>query len=329
MKNVCVKMMMCLLIMAICSGQGIAKEPLQPVTIQLDWVANVAFAGILVAKDRGWYQETGIDLTIREAESGLSTIDAVLAGKAQIGVAEGAEIIEARVKGQKVRAVAAHFQKSPYCLISKKSSGITAPDQLAGKRIGISPYDITLMLKIVLANQAVAFKDIVLVRVENFQPLVDDEIDVCQGYMSNELLTLRQQGHKVAYIPAFKYGYDFYSSVCFVTDAMIQKHPELIRKFLEVSLRGWEEAFKNPAATAQVVVEKYYPEGSVPHETESLKMLELVARLAEGRKRLGWMEEEYWAKGIDILHKFKQTDRKIPATDVFTLKFLESVYFKK
>ncbi|MDM8524388.1 hypothetical protein QUF80_13555 [Desulfococcaceae bacterium HSG8] len=44
------------------------------------------------------------------------------------------------------------------------------------------------------------------------------------------------------------------------------------------------------------------------------------------------MEEEYWAKGIDILHKFKQIDKKIPAadaTDVFTLKFLESVYFGK
>jgi len=41
------------------------------------------------------------------------------------------------------------------------------------------------------------------------------------------------------------------------------------------------------------------------------------------------LEEEYWAKGIDILHKFKQIDKKIPADDVFTLEFLESVYFGK
>ncbi len=328
MKNVCVTMM-CLFIMALCPGQGLAKEPLQPMTIQLDWVTNVAFAGILAAKDRGRYREAGIDLTIRGTESGLSPIDAVLAGKAQIGVAEGAEIIEAMAKGQKVRAIATHFQRSPYCLISKESSGITVPDQLTGKRIGISPYDTTLMLKIVLANQAVAFKDIVLVRIENLQPFINDEIDVCQGYMSNELLTLRDQGHKVAYIPAFNYGYDFYSSVCFVTDAMIQKQPELIRKFLEVSLRGWEEAFKNPATTAQVVVEKYYPEGSVPHETESLKILKFVAKLGEGRKYLGWMEEEYWAKGVDILHKFKHIEKKIPAKDLFTLEFLRNIYFMK
>ena len=82
-------------------------------------------------------------------------------------------------------------------------------------------------------------------------------------------------------------------------------------------------------STAKLVVEKYYPEGSVSQQTESLKAFEFLARLGEGRKRLGWMEKEYWAKGIDILHKFGQTDRKIPAADVFTMKFLEDVYFGK
>jgi len=52
MKNAGVRMMMCLLTVAIWSGQGIAKKPLQTVTIQLNWVTNTEFAGILLAKER-------------------------------------------------------------------------------------------------------------------------------------------------------------------------------------------------------------------------------------------------------------------------------------
>jgi ABC-type nitrate/sulfonate/bicarbonate transport system substrate-binding protein len=308
------------------ASPGLAETPLQPLTIQLDWVANAAFSGILVAKDRGWYRESGIDLTILEK---ASSVDIVLSGKAQIGVAEGAVIIESRSKGQEIRAIAAHYQKSPYCLIAKESSGITAPEQLAGKKIGVPKYVDTLMLSIVLATQGLTLEDIVLVRTAgNIQPFINDEIDVCQGYMNNEYISLRQQGYKIAYIPAFKYGYDFYSSVCFATDTMIQKQPELIRKFLKVSLRGWEEAFRNQESTAQLVVEKFYPQGSVPHETESLKFLKFVAKIGEGKKYLGWMEESFWAKGIDILYEFKQIEKKIPAKDVFTPQFLRDIYFE-
>ncbi|MDM8551375.1 ABC transporter substrate-binding protein [Desulfobacterales bacterium HSG2] len=330
MKNVCVKMMMCLVIVAMCVGQGIAKEPLQPVTIQLNWVTNAEFAGILLAKDRGWYEEAGIDLTVKGWEAGIDPIDEVVTGKALIGVTEGSDIIKARVNEKKIRATAVQFQKSPFCLVSKKSLGIETPEQLTQKKIGTNTAAGILMTKIVLANAGLKYNDITPVRIGwDIQVLFDDKIDVYPGYMNNEPLTMKEKGYETNVIPAFKYGYDFYSEVYFVTDTMIQKRPDLIRKFLDATLRGWKEAFNDLAGTAKLVVEKYYPEGSVRQQTESLKVFKFLARLGEGRKYLGWMEEEYWAKGIDILHKFRQTDRKIPAADVFTLKFLESVYFGK
>ena len=322
-------MMMCLLIVAICSGQGIAKEPLQPVTVRLNWVTNVQFAGVMLAKERGWYEEAGIDLTIRGWETGLSPLEEVIAGKAQIGMAEGANMIKARSERKKIRAIAAQFQKSPFCLISKKKQGIKTPEQLRGKRVGIYHPTDTFMIKIILADTGMKYDDIVPVEVGDFQSLLDDRTDVVPGYMNNQPLTMKEKGYEANVIPAFKHGYDFYSGVYFVTEAMIRKQPDMIRKFLDATLRGWEEAFRDPAATAKLVVEKYYPEGSVSQQTESLKVFKFLARLAEGRKRLGWMEKEYWAKGIDILYKFKQIDRKIPADDVFTLEFLESVYFGK
>ncbi|MDM8524389.1 ABC transporter substrate-binding protein [Desulfococcaceae bacterium HSG8] len=325
MKNVCVRMMMCLLIVALCSGQGFAKEPPQPVTIQLNWVTNVEFAGVLLAKERGWYEEAGIDLTIRGWKSDISLIEEVIAGKAQIGVSNGAGIIAARSKGKKIRAIAVQFQKSPFCLISKKKREIETPAQLKGKKIGTKTSSSIMMIKIVLANAGLAYNEIIPVKMGwDIQPLIDDLIDVCPGYMNSEPLAMKEKGYETNLIPAFKHGYDFYSEVYFVTDTMIQKQPDMIRKFLDATLRGWKEAFKDPAATAKLIVEKYYPKGSVSQQTESLKVFKFLATIGVGESLIGYMERPFWQKGIDILYKFKQIDRKIPAEDVFTSEFLKA-----
>ena len=330
MKNVWIRMMMGLLIVALCSGQGIAKEPLQPVTIQLNWVTNVQFAGVLLAKERGWYEEAGIDLTVRGWKPGVSPIAEVTAGRAQIGVVEGDTLIKAGVGGNAIKAIATQFQKTPFCLMSKKSLGIETPEQLKGKKIGINSTAV-VMTKIVLASKGLGLEDITTVPIESedVRPLIKDEIDAYVGFMNAQPLTLKEKGYEINVIPAFRHGYDFYSGVYFVTETMIRKRPDMIQKFLGATLRGWKEAFKDPAATAKLVVKKYYPKGSVSQQTESLKVFKFLATLGEGRQFFGWMEKEYWTKGIDILHKFKQIDRKIPAGDVFTMEFLESVYFGK
>jgi len=319
----------CLFIVLGFAGAGYAAEPLQPVTVQLNWVPNVQFAGILVAKEKGWYEESGIDLTVKGWKEGVVPIDDVVAGKAQVAVADAAELIRFRVRGSIVKAIGTAFRKSPSCLLSLKAKGIETPKQLAGKKVGIHNPESDVMIKIMLQSQGLKYEDIIPVKVGwDFQPLIDGTIDVYTAFMNNEPLTMKKMGYDVSYMPGFKYGYDFYSGLYIVSDEMIQKHPDLIQKFLEVSLKGWNEAYKNPSETAKLVVEKYYPAGEVEQQTESLKVFKYLATLGEG-KYLGWMEDNYWQKGIDILYDFKQIDKKIPAKDVFTMDFLNAFYFEK
>ena len=321
MKNVWITL--CVVSILLCSGPAAAAETLQPITIQLNWVTNVEFAGILLAKDRGWYAEVGIDLTIKGWEAGISSIDEMIAGKAQIGVDEGSAIIEARAQGHNIKAIAVQFQKSPFCLISKNATGIKTPEDLAGKRIGIKMGASTLMTDIVLLHGGLKHEDITPVKIGwELQPLLDDVIDVLPGYMNDEPLDLKAQGHDVTYIPAFKHGYDFYSCVYIVSETLIAEQPELIRSFLNVTLRGWKAAFQDPAATAALIVEKYYPDGSVDQQTQSLKIFHTLATIGVGDALIGFMEERFWEKGIDILHTYQQIEQKIPARDVFTMEFL-------
>ncbi len=322
MKNLCVKCL-CLFIVMGFAINGYAKEPLVPVTIQLNWVPNVEFAGILIAKEKGWYEEAGIDLIIRSWKPGISFIDEVVSGNAHIGVTEGADLIRARADKKMIKAISVHFQKPPGCLISKKEKGIDSPEKIKGKKVGIN-QDEVVMMKTVLANLGVSYEDITPVETESdVQSLVDDKIDVCVGYMNGEPLSMKEKGYEMNVIPLFKYGYDFYAGVVFATDRIIKENPKLIQKFMDVTLRGWKEAFKEPAATAKLVVEKFYPKGSVSQQTESLKIFKHLATIGIGESLVGYMEEQFWQKGIDIMYQFKQIEKKIPASDVFTLEFLK------
>lgn len=308
-----------------CVGQSSAAEPLLPITIQLQWVRNVEHAGLLVAKERGWYAEAGIDLTITPWSDGIEPIDEVVAGRAQFGVQDGSRIIEARAANQPIKAIAAIYQRTPVCLISKSVQGIQTPGQLKGKRIGINAPETELTVKIMLVNQGLRLDDVTLVqRGWDIQPLIDDQVDAIVGFMNNEPLLLKEKGIDVSYIPAFKYGYDFYSGVYFVTDAMLQEQPELIQTFLNVTFRGWQEAFKDPAAAATLIVEKYYPEGSVSQQTESLKAFKMLASVGIQENLIGYMEERFWTTGIELLAQYQQITKKVPAKDVFTLEFLKT-----
>lgn len=307
--------------LAVC---GYAKESLVSVSIQLNWIPNVEFAGILIAKDKGWYEEAGIDLILKKKEKGISVVDEVISGRAMIGITGGSDLIKSVDKGLKIKAVAAQFQKSPFCLMSKNSQGIEKPEQLKGKKIGIKGPEGELMVKVILANYGINIEEVTIIPTGwELDPFIENKLDVLQAYMNNEPLILKEKGYDVTYLPAFKHGYDFYTGVFFTTENVIQEHPKLIQNFLDVTWRGWKEAFKDPGATAKIIVEKFYPEGSVIQQTESLKIFKHLATIGLGEHLIGYMEEQFWQKGIDILYQFKQIDKKIPASQVFTLEFLK------
>lgn len=308
--------------------QHASETPRQPLILQLNWIPNVQFAGVLFAQQRGWYQEAGVDLTVKGWEEGLSTVTEVVSGNAHIGIIEGVELIRAKTENLAIKAFAVDFQKSPFCLMSKQEQRIERPEQLVGKKIGIDSSETELMLRIVLASQGLQFQDITPVPVGwDLQPFIENKVDVYPAYMNDQPLIMKEQGYNVTYLPAFKYGYDFYSGVYIATETLIQQQPDLLLNFIAVTLRGWKEAFRDPAATAQMIIENYYPEGSVQQQTESLKLFRMLATVGEGKKYLGWMEEDAWAKGVDLLYKLEHIDQHVLVQDLLTMEFLENLYF--
>ncbi|MDP3010932.1 MAG: ABC transporter substrate-binding protein, partial [Methylococcales bacterium] len=104
----------------------------------MKWKHQFQFAGYYAAKEKGFYQEAGLDVTIVEAASGVDAAQEVIANRAQYGVGTS-ELILNRYHGDRVVVLGVIFQHSPLCLVTLANSGIDNVHKLANRNIMIEP----------------------------------------------------------------------------------------------------------------------------------------------------------------------------------------------
>jgi ABC-type nitrate/sulfonate/bicarbonate transport system substrate-binding protein len=128
----------CLPLALLACGSSAGGSPLTPVTVQLAWSHQAQFAGMYAADQLGYYGDEGLEVTLVESGPAGGQVEAVLADKAEVGIVSGDVLLLARSKGQKVQAVAAIYRRSPRVYMSLAQSGITRPQDLAGKTIAVN-----------------------------------------------------------------------------------------------------------------------------------------------------------------------------------------------
>src|SRR6202140_5694408 len=109
----------------------------ESVTVRLKWLNQAQFAGYYVAKDKGYYEAAGLDVSIQPGGSDFPAIQMVAGGNEQFGVTGADQILIARSKGVPVVALAVIYRESPFVLVALKKSGVKTPADFAGKTVGV------------------------------------------------------------------------------------------------------------------------------------------------------------------------------------------------
>ena len=251
----------------------------EPLNVQLQWRHQFQFAGFYIAKEKGFYDEAGLDVTIKEYAKGIDTVDEVVSQRAQYGLGRSTLLLE-RAKGAPVIALAAIYQSSPSVLITTDTK-IKSPKDLKGKRIMITPDEAgsAAVMGMLLAN-GIRRDDIVSQPHSlDYRDLIEHRTDAMACYLSNEPYLLLQE--KVAFT-AFdpkQYGFDFYGDLLFTSEEEIRNHPQRVRKFYAATVRGWLWAFEHIEESAALIFAKYNtqhkPLSSLIYEGRILKTFAL------------------------------------------------------
>ena len=89
-------------------------------SIQLKWLPQAQFMGYYVAKEKGYYDEVGLNVTITPGGGDIGETTAVNNGTVDFGVTWVANLISANASGMDLVDVAQVFQRSGLVLVYKK-----------------------------------------------------------------------------------------------------------------------------------------------------------------------------------------------------------------
>lgn len=255
---------------------------LEPVRMQLRWHHQFQFAGYYAAKEKGFYQQAGFDVTLVAGSPERQPVTEVLAGRAQF--AEGnSEVLFSRLQGEPLVALAAIFQDSPSVLLTLASSGISSPSDLVGKTVMRVGGEGDANFLAMLIKQGVAVNKVNFVNSSyQIQDLINGKTDAFNSYVTNEPFFLEERNIKYNVIKPRQYGVNFYSDILFTTEAEVENNPERVERFKQATLQGWKYALANPEEIIRLIREKYNDKKSLNHmrfealSVRSLIMPELV-----------------------------------------------------
>lgn len=234
------------------------SSELKKVTLQLAWFDQFQYAGYYIAKEKGYYEELGLDVEIIPFSYDKNIINDVNEGKIDFAIGRENLILE-KQKYPNIVALAAIFQASPLVLISKKDSKIEKIEDFVNKKVMITKDDSEeASLKAMLASKRVDIKSLKLIpHSHNIKDLIDNRVDVISAYISKAPFTLINAGVKYNIFSPKDYGFDMYSDFLFTSTKLIQEDKNLAILFKNASLKGWEYAYSNIDEASEIILNKY------------------------------------------------------------------------
>lgn len=231
---------------------------LEGVSLQLKFFHQFQFAGYYAAQAKGFYAEEGLDVQIYQRKPGEDYIRQILDGKSDYGIGDSG-IVAHYARGEAVVALAAIFQHDALVLFSKQSSGIISPYEMAGKKImydtvGENNAPVRALLAEAGLNESLY---IPIMETFNTEDLIQGNVDVMSGYLTDKPYEFEQRGIKVNIINPQNYGIDFYGDMLFTSQKELLQHPGRAERFRRASLKGWQYALDHPEEIIQLISERY------------------------------------------------------------------------
>lgn len=264
--------------------------------------ANLPFVGAYVAKEKGFFAENGLDVTIEHSPGRGEHVQLLVAGSVQVTTMDAATILQRRAEpGLPVVSIALIGQKGQQAFAALKESGLNSPKDWEGKTVGYKgtpPPDLYALL-------AAAGADVDRVNLVNvgFDPraLSEKQVDVYPLFKSNEPYLLQKWGYELTLWDAADYGVPTLGLAYVTSEAYLAQNREALTRFLRAALQGIAYAKDHPEEAVEIVMKYAGPETDPAHMRY---MLETELRDAQSEQGFGWQSLAQWQALAEMLTQY-------------------------
>ena len=228
----------------------------EPVRLALDWTPNTDHTGFFVALSKGWYRDAGVELQV--LPYGSSAPETLMgAGQADCGISFQDSLTFAVAAGVPVRSVMAILQQTASAIAVLADSGITQPRQLDGKTYaGFGyPNEVPTLKAVIQADGGRGDFKVVIADSTAYEALYSHKADFTIPFTAWEGVEATERGITLRYFKFEDYGFpDFYQVVLACSSDWLAAHPDLARRFVGATIRGFEYAVSSPDDAAAILI---------------------------------------------------------------------------
>ncbi|RVI00852.1 ABC transporter substrate-binding protein [Sinorhizobium meliloti] len=279
----------------------------EKVTLQLKWVTQAQFAGYYVAKDKGFYEEEGLDVEIKPGGPDIAPAQVIAGGGADVIVDWMPSALATREKGVPLVNIAQPFKTSGMMLTCLKESGVKGPEDFKGKTLGVwffgneYPF-LSWMSHLKIPTDGGPDGVTVLKQGFNVDPLIQKQAACISTMTYNEYWQVIDAGIKPEDLVTFKYedqGVATLEDGLYVLEDKLKDEAfkDKMVKFVRASMKGWKFAEENPDEAADIVLEN--DSAGAQTEKHQKRMMGEVAKLTAGSS--GALDEADYKRTVQSL----------------------------
>ena len=281
-------------------------------------------SGFELAVEKGLYKQAGLDVTIEPGNGSQTTAQLIATGKYDIGFADSAPVMKLISQGAKVKVLATILQGNPNAVTALKKTGLKSVADIKGRSVAMPTAGSQVsMFPLVLAANNLKESEIKLV---NMPPeamvsaLIQGTVEVILGSVDQFDIQLRNQGQEFTSYLFIDSGAPTVSTSILASDDFLKKNPDVAKKFVAASLKGWYAALDNPAE-AVAAMKKMFPDANeklAPAQIAATKMLMCVNHA----KFVGKALPSQWEDTVRIFAKIGVLPENVPASAYYTYDYL-------
>lgn len=307
--------------------RGRAATPLKQVSMTLDWVFEGPNVGFLIAREKGFYQEAGLNVSITAGTGSGNTAQLVANKGTQFGFADGYAASNGISKGMEIKTVGSIYRRNPSAIMVLADSPIRVPKDLEGKTIAMiaGSGQFQQWPAFVKGAGLEASK----IQVVNLSPpslgpaIISGKVDAIGAYVQSYVPIIEIRGKRQARAFWFSdYGVTVVSNGIIVHRDLLNSDPGLVRDFVAPTIKGFLYGRQHPDEAAATV--KRYSETvdeEIIRREFELSWQTWVTPNTRG-KSLGWGSDADWAAAIDVLRRYGGVTAPLETSQLYTNEFV-------
>ncbi len=247
---------MAMLLAASCSSEPEKAS----IKLALDWYPNANHLGLYIAQQKGYFEDENLEVTMYTPSDPSTVLQTVGAGQDDFGMSYQPDVLLARNEGVPVVSILGVVQHPLNSVMTLKSSGITRPGELAGKKVGYPgiPTNEPLLETMLKADGLDGLGDVELVNIgwNISESLIGEKVDAVVGaYWTHESIHMENIGYPVNVMRMEDWGVpDYYELVLVTGEDYLKDNRDVAERFIRAIKRGFEEAIEDPQAGVDVLV---------------------------------------------------------------------------